>query len=47
MSPYYVAVFAQDEFTLHVNLGMGNTSATLWTGDLTHEYITINAESRT
>ncbi len=42
-----MAVFAQDEFTLHVNLGMGNASATVWTGDLTHEYIRINAEYRT
>ncbi len=42
-----MAVFAQDEFTLHVDLGMGEASATVWTGDLTHEYITINAEYRT
>jgi len=42
-----MAVFAQDEFTLHVDLGMGNASATVWTGDLTHEYIRINAEYRT
>jgi len=42
-----MAVFAQDEFTLHVDLGMGEASATVWTGDLTHEYIRINAEYRT
>jgi len=42
-----MAVFAQDEFTLHVDLGLGDASATVWTGDLTHEYITINAEYRT
>jgi len=42
-----MAVFAQDEFTLHVDLGMGEVSATVWTGDLTHEYIRINAEYRT
>ncbi len=42
-----MAVFANDEFTLHVDLGMGNASATVWTGDLTHEYIRINAEYRT
>lgn len=42
-----MAVFAQDEFTLHVDLGMGGASATVWTGDLTHEYIRINAEYRT
>ncbi|MDT8376510.1 MAG: bifunctional glutamate N-acetyltransferase/amino-acid acetyltransferase ArgJ [Mariprofundaceae bacterium] len=42
-----MAVFAKDEFTLHIDLGLGNASATVWTGDLTHEYITINAEYRT
>ena len=40
-------VFAQDEFTLHINLGLGDAKATIWTGDLTHEYIVINAEYRT
>jgi len=42
-----MAVFAQDEFMLHVDLGLGDASATVWTGDLTHEYIRINAEYRT
>jgi glutamate N-acetyltransferase/amino-acid N-acetyltransferase len=42
-----MAVFAKDEFTLHVDLGIGSSSATIWTGDLTHEYIKINAEYRT
>jgi len=42
-----MAVFAKDEFTLHVDLGMGDFSSTVWTGDLTHEYIVINAEYRT
>ncbi len=42
-----MAVFARDEFTLHVDLGMGKACATVWTGDLTHAYITINAEYRT
>jgi glutamate N-acetyltransferase/amino-acid N-acetyltransferase len=42
-----MAVFAKDEFSLHVDLGLGNGSATVWTGDLTHDYITINAEYRT
>ncbi|GAV20088.1 glutamate N-acetyltransferase / amino-acid N-acetyltransferase [Mariprofundus micogutta] len=40
-------VFAQPEFSITLNLGMGEASATIWTGDLTHEYITINAEYRT
>ncbi len=42
-----MAVFAQDEFTIALNLGMGDAEAAVWTGDLTHEYITINAEYRT
>ena len=42
-----MAVFAQDEFTISVDLGMGSETATVWTGDLTHEYIVINAEYRT
>jgi len=42
-----MAVFQREEFTLTVDLGMGEASATVWTGDLTHEYITINAEYRT
>ena len=39
-------VFAQQEFTLRVDIGLGRGSATVWTGDLTHDYITINAEYR-
>ncbi len=42
-----MAVFARPEFTLLVDLGLGEASATVWTGDLTHDYITINAEYRT
>jgi len=42
-----MAVFARPEFSITLNLGMGEASATVWTGDLTHEYITINAEYRT
>jgi len=40
-------VFAQNEFRLCIDLGMGDASATVWTCDLTHEYIRINAEYRT
>mgnify|MGYP002266656041 CR=1 FL=1 len=40
-------IFAQSEFSITLDLGMGDASATIWTGDLTHEYITINAEYRT
>jgi len=42
-----MAIFRNAEFTLTLDLGMGDASATIWTGDLTHEYITINAEYRT
>lgn len=42
-----MAIFANDEFTITLDLGMGEASATIWTGDLTHEYIVINAEYRT
>ena len=42
-----MAIFRNDEFTISLDLGMGESSATIWTGDLTHEYITINAEYRT
>jgi len=42
-----MAVFARAEFSITLNLGMGDASATIWTGDLTPEYITINAEYRT
>ncbi|OIO67294.1 MAG: bifunctional ornithine acetyltransferase/N-acetylglutamate synthase [Zetaproteobacteria bacterium CG1_02_53_45] len=42
-----MAVFANPEFTITLDLGMGSEAATIWTGDLTHEYITINAEYRT
>ncbi|MDX8384338.1 MAG: bifunctional glutamate N-acetyltransferase/amino-acid acetyltransferase ArgJ [Ghiorsea sp.] len=40
-------VFAQDEFRLLVDIGLGHAQATVWTGDFTHDYITINAEYRT
>ncbi len=42
-----MAVFEKSEFTLYVDLGLGDAEATIWTGDLTHEYIVINAEYRT
>jgi len=42
-----MAVFAKSEFSISLDLGMGDAAATIWTGDLTHEYITINAEYRT
>ena len=40
------AVLAQDEFSVRVDLGRGEANATIWTTDLSHEYIRINAEYR-
>ncbi len=36
----------QDELVLTVDLGLGTGAATVWTCDLTHGYITINADYR-
>ena len=41
------AVMDQDEITVRVSLGRGPASATVWTTDLSHEYVRINAEYRT
>jgi len=40
------AVLAQKEFTLSVNLALGNGRATVYTSDLSHQYISINADYR-
>ena len=40
------AVLAQEEFSVRVDLGRGEASAIIWTTDLSHEYIRINAEYR-
>lgn len=41
------AVFNQDEFTIRIDLNRGSASETLWTSDLSHDYVKINAEYRT
>ncbi len=41
------AVMAETEITLRVDLGAGSAATRLWTSDLSHEYIRINAEYRT
>jgi glutamate N-acetyltransferase/amino-acid N-acetyltransferase len=42
------AIFAQPEIAIHLDLGgRGQGEATVWTCDLTHEYVTINADYRT
>lgn len=40
-------VMSEDEITVSVALGRGSAHATVWTSDLSHEYVTINAEYRT
>ena len=36
----------KEEITIRIQLNTGNKSATVWTSDLSHEYVTINAEYR-
>jgi glutamate N-acetyltransferase/amino-acid N-acetyltransferase len=40
-------VMRQPEITVRVVLKRGPASARVWTCDLSHEYVTINAEYRT
>ena len=40
-------IMLQDEITLIVNLNRGDCQEEIWTTDLSHEYIKINAEYRT
>ncbi len=40
-------VMAKSEITVRVVLGRGSAATTVWTCDLSHEYVTINAEYRT
>jgi glutamate N-acetyltransferase / amino-acid N-acetyltransferase len=39
-------VLKQKEFTVSIDLGIGTGTATVYTSDLTHEYISINADYR-
>lgn len=39
-------VMKQSEITVRVDLGRGNASDTVWTCDLSHDYVTINADYR-
>ena len=40
------AVFARSEFSVRIELGRGDVREQLWTTDLSHEYVTINADYR-
>ncbi|MDB5775892.1 MAG: argJ [Herbaspirillum sp.] len=39
-------VMQQSEITVRVKLGRGNASVTIWTCDLSHDYVSINADYR-
>lgn len=41
------AIMGQSDLTIRVNLGGGPGSATFWTSDLSHDYVSINADYRT
>ncbi len=36
-----------NEVQIHLDLGLGNANATVWTCDLSHDYVTINGKYRT
>lgn len=40
-------VMNREEITIRIQLGRGDSAETIWTTDLSHEYVTINAEYRT
>jgi glutamate N-acetyltransferase/amino-acid N-acetyltransferase len=46
-APEAAAYLQNDEIMVGVNLGAGTASSTVWTCDLTAEYVRINAEYRT
>ena len=41
------SILADPEISMRLDLGLGQASATVWTCDLTHDYISINANYRT
>jgi glutamate N-acetyltransferase/amino-acid N-acetyltransferase len=41
------AVMANEEIIVRIDLGRGETTESVWTSDLSHEYVRINAEYRT
>ena len=42
-----VQIFLSADFEIHLDLGCGQKETTVWTGDLTHEYVSINTDYRT
>jgi len=41
------AIFAQPEIDVYVELGLGSGAATVWTSDLSYDYVRINGDYRT
>ena len=41
------SIFAESEISVRVSLGLGEGAATVWTCDLSYDYVSINAEYRT
>ena len=39
-------VFSQEEITIVINLNLGQANFHVWTSDLSHDYVTINADYR-
>ncbi|MFN0000017.1 MAG: bifunctional ornithine acetyltransferase/N-acetylglutamate synthase, partial [Burkholderiaceae bacterium] len=39
-------VMLQSEIAVRVELGRGSTTDTVWTCDLSHDYVSINADYR-
>jgi glutamate N-acetyltransferase / amino-acid N-acetyltransferase len=39
-------VMREEEITIRIDLGRGEESATVWTTDLSQEYVSINADYR-
>ena len=40
-------ILSKKEITITLDLGLGNAEATVWTCDLSHDYVSINAHYRT
>lgn len=40
------AIFKMSEFTVRIVLGRGDVTETIWTTDLSHDYVSINADYR-
>ena len=40
-------IFSCHDLLIHLDLGAGAAEATVWTSDLTHDYVSLNAHYRT